>query len=243
METPTQTYRIHITGLVQGVGFRPFIFRLAHERKIKGWVKNTSSGVEMVVNSSAEDLKEFIDTIPLLAPKATHLDHITVEHSDPEAFSDFRILESENRKDEITLVSPDIAVCQNCLEDMKKQPHRIAYPFTNCTNCGPRFTIIRDLPYDRPNTTMDCFSMCKTCEHEYRDILDRRFHAQPVACNACGPEYSLWMGDTEVHSFSMVLEKVVGILEKGGIVAAKGIGGFHLMCDASDEQAVTRLRK
>jgi hydrogenase maturation protein HypF len=237
-----RTYRIRIAGLVQGVGFRPFIYRLAHDHQLTGWVKNTGSGVELRVSCNSDNLREFVDRLPDKAPRASQLTHIDVEQIGNELFPDFRIIDSEGGAREITLVSPDIAVCPDCLEDMKKQEHRLEYPFTNCTNCGPRFSIIQALPYDRPNTTMQQFTMCETCESEYRDILDRRFHAQPVACNSCGPAYSLIKGEQEFHSLSQILDETVSLLEQGGIVAVKGVGGFHLMCDASSENAVKRLR-
>jgi hydrogenase maturation protein HypF len=237
-----RTYRIRIAGLVQGVGFRPFLYRLAHDHQLTGWVKNTGSGVELRVSSNIENLRAFVDCLPERAPRASQLAHIDVEQVDPEFFPDFRIIESEGTAREVTLVSPDIAVCQDCLEDMKQQEHRLDYPFINCTNCGPRFSIIQALPYDRPNTTMLPFVMCETCETEYRDILDRRFHAQPVACNSCGPAYSLIEGKQEYHSLDEILEKTVNLLEQGGIVAVKGVGGFHLMCDATSEPAVKRMR-
>ncbi|MFN8206274.1 MAG: carbamoyltransferase HypF [Bacteroidales bacterium] len=237
-----RTYRIQIAGLVQGVGFRPFLYRLAHNHQLTGWVKNTGSGVELRVSSSKDNLRKFIDCIPEMAPRASQLAHIDVEQIDAESFPDFRIIDSEGANRDITLVSPDIAVCEDCLEDMKNQEHRLDYPFINCTNCGPRFSIIQALPYDRPNTTMQSFMMCETCETEYRDILDRRFHAQPVACAKCGPAYSLVKGQEEFNSLDKILDETVYLLETGGIVAVKGVGGFHLMCDASSETAVKRLR-
>ena len=166
-----------------------------------------------------------------------------IEQDFPEGLNGFLILASQDLTDETSEISPDIAVCPECLADMKTQTHRIDYPFINCTNCGPRFTIIRDFPYDRLNTTMASFIMCQECRTEYEDILNRRFHAQPVACNHCGPVYTLHTGNRIVGDLTEILVTVSSLVESGGIIAVKGTGGFHLMCDALNEEAVDRLRK
>jgi len=178
----TNTYLIKITGLVQGVGFRPFIYVLAEKEGLRGWVENRNDGVLIKIHSDKKKALKFIEKIKKQAPLASSIKDIQLNKTDFENFSDFSIKKSESSSDAVTEVSPDIAVCDACLEDMKSQKHRINYPFTNCTNCGPRFTIIRDLPYDREKTTMAEFEMCDTCKKEYSDIYDRRFHAQPVAC-------------------------------------------------------------
>src|SRR4030042_460042 len=239
----TQTYLIEVRGLVQGVGFRPFIYRLAMEHNRKGWVRNTNKNVLICINSDEPDLKRFIKEIQSKSPPAS--DIISIDHTimESEIFSDFRIIASSDISDEITEVSPDIAVCGDCLEDMKIQEHRISYPFLNCTNCGPRFTSIRDLPYDRANTTMSGFAMCETCRSEYDDTGDRRFHAQPVACNNCGPEYELIFRGDHIRGISNILKKTAELIDLGKIIAIKGQGGFHLACDALNEEAVDRLRK
>ena len=237
------TYLIEVKGLVQGVGFRPFIYRLAMEHELKGWVKNTNVNVLICINADEPALKRFITGIRLKSPPASDIVSISHIVSESELFHDFRIIESGDISDEITEVSPDIAVCEDCLKDMKTQEHRISYPFLNCTNCGPRFTIIRDLPYDRANTTMSGFTMCETCRSEYEDAGDRRFHAQPVACNNCGPEYELIFQDYHIRGISNIIKQTADLIDSGKIVAIKGQGGFHLACDALNEEAVDRLRK
>ncbi|MCD4729658.1 MAG: carbamoyltransferase HypF, partial [Bacteroidales bacterium] len=233
---------IQIKGLVQGVGFRPFIYRIAHQYNLHGWVENRNDGVLIKVNGSKDTLEHFVDDIKIKAPIASNIHSISREEVNFEKFYDFRIVKSENSSAEITDISPDIAVCDACLEDFKKQAHRIDYPFINCTNCGPRFSIIQDLPYDREQTTMDPFVMCETCRKEYDDVLDRRFHAQPVACSVCGPEYELILDNKSIKSFDEILDKTCELLKSGKIIAIKGIGGFQIACDAQNEKAVNNLR-
>jgi hydrogenase maturation protein HypF len=207
-----------------------------------GWVDNRNDGVYLEVSGSRSDLEMFIKNIKVEAPAAANILNIsTIQIEDP-GFNHFEIVKSKDTSSNITEVSPDIAVCEACLNDMKLQPHRINYPFINCTNCGPRFTIIKDLPYDRHKTTMDPFVMCKQCSEEYMDIHDRRFHAQPVACNNCGPVYKLISGASETNQIDQILETTAELLENGKIIAMKGLGGFHLACDALNEDAVIKLR-
>jgi len=234
--------QIKITGLVQGVGFRPFIYRLAHQYKLKGWVENRNDGVLIEVESDKKNLTNFIKDISHKAPLASSIHQIKLVDIEVNGYKDFFIKKSENKSDEVTEISPDIAVCPDCLEDLKTQEHRIDYSFINCTNCGPRFSIIQDLPYDREKTTMSVFPMCKTCKNEYTTILDRRFHAQPVACNECGPHYRLTVTDNIYENLPVILEKLSKLIEQGKIIAIKGIGGFHLLCDALNEKAVANLR-
>lgn len=241
--THIHTYLIEVKGLIQGVGFRPFIYRLAREHGLNGWIKNTNQNVLICVNADEIALADFIEDIRLKLPPASEITSIDHKIVESEVFTDFRIIESSNISDEITEISPDIAVCHQCLEDMKLQEYRIEYSFLNCTNCGPRFTIIRDLPYDRANTTMAEFTMCETCRSEYEDAGDRRFHAQPVACNHCGPEYELIVQGNYISGFRNILKKTAEDIDKGKIVAIKGQGGFHLACDAICEGAVGRLRR
>ena len=236
-------YQIHVTGLVQGVGFRPFIYRIAHENKINGWVENNIRGVFIEAEGDSKNMDAFISDISRKAPPASGIENIDIKKIELKNISGFFIQKSTDASQGITEISPDIAVCNDCLEDMKHQNNRIAYPFTNCTNCGPRFTIIKDLPYDRHQTTMDIFDMCDVCRIEYTNVLDRRFHAQPVACNHCGPEYELIVDGQHFHDFRQILTKTKALLEAGKIIAAKGMGGFHLMCDANNEEAVAELRK
>ncbi len=237
------TYLIHVNGLVQGVGFRPFIYRLAHKYKLKGWVENSNDGVFVMVTGDDTQVGEFVQSIRNEAPAASNINSISKKVVNYEEFDDFRIVKSENRSDAITDISPDIAVCDACLDDMKTQPHRIDYPFINCTNCGPRFSIIKDLPYDREKTTMAPFEMCDTCRSEYEDVLDRRFHAQPVACNNCGPVYQLHFNGKIIDDLKEILTIVSNLIDEGKIVAIKGVGGFQIACDANNEETVKRLRE
>lgn len=210
---------------------------------ITGSVENNNQGVIIKIRAGDDDLSSFIRCLKDEAPPVSRIENITVETCDLELPHGFHIISSSSHSAEVTEVSPDIAVCSDCLEDMKQQPHRIAYPFINCTNCGPRFTIIRDLPYDRALTTMQPFIMCDTCRAEYSDIADRRFHAQPVACLHCGPSYTLHTENiikTEIHD---IIEYASGILKKGKVIAVKGMGGYFLMCNALDAEACGRLRE
>ncbi len=238
-----EAIKIHITGLVQGVGFRPFIYRIAHTRKLSGWVENSNEGVKIHIEGPKNEIDDFISAIESEAPQASNIHRISTKRASVENFETFFIKKSEDTSDAITDVSPDIAVCDDCLNDMKTQDHRIAYPFINCTNCGPRFTIIRGLPYDRPMTTMAPFPMCAICREEYKDILNRRFHAQPIACNHCGPEYILVEDGIEIKGLGEILKRIARHIEEGKIVAMKGLGGFHLSCDAFNEESIQNLRR
>lgn len=234
---------IKITGLVQGVGFRPFIYKHALKYSIFGWVENRNDGVLVHAEGDEDNLKNFIKTIPLTAPQASYIKNILFENIEIENYTSFFIKKSENISNEITEISPDIAVCEDCLHDIKTQKHRINYPLTNCTNCGPRFTIIRDLPYDRAKTTMQNFEMCPICKSEYENILDRRFHAQPVACNNCGPSYNLIIDNSEITDLETIIKLSAELIDQGKLVSIKGLGGFFIACDALNETAVENLRK
>jgi hydrogenase maturation protein HypF len=242
MSARQKTYLIEIKGLVQGVGFRPFIYRLAKKLNLNGWVSNTNEGVKIGMLADEETVSEFLEKIEQEAPPASDIFEIYQRVVAHENYTGFEIRDSENISDRVTEVSPDIAVCAECLHDMQSQPHRINYPFLNCTNCGPRFTIVQDLPYDRENTTMSSFKMCKTCRSEYDDISDRRFHAQPVACNTCGPVYQYTSGGKKISGIGQILGKIMESIDSGGIVAIKGLGGYFLACDATHKSAVNRLR-
>jgi len=233
---------VHIKGLVQGVGFRPFIYRLAHKHTLTGWVENRNDGVLLHIEGSAEKTVIFLRDIQPEAPEAANIISIETTNATLIGYDNFFIKKSENTSEEITEISPDIAVCDACLKDLKVQEHRIDYPFINCTNCGPRFTIINDLPYDREKTTMDPFQMCPICYGEYENILDRRFHAQPVACNHCGPSYQMHSNGKIITALDEILTRTVKLINNGGIIAIKGLGGFHLACDAQNPKAVSRLR-
>jgi hydrogenase maturation protein HypF len=233
---------IKVGGLVQGVGFRPFIFRLASRYDLKGWVANTTEGVEIRIEGDKKDTGAFVEALCSEAPPVSHISEMTAEHADVEGFSDFTVVTSRDNSSLTSEISPDIAVCDECLADLKMQPHRINYPFINCTSCGPRFSIIKDFPYDRAKTTMADFEMCPVCQAEYIDAGNRRFHAEPVACNNCGPVYALHINGSVICDFSRIMGEMKTLLDKGETIAVKGIGGYHLMCDASDEKAVSRLR-
>ena len=184
--------RIGVTGVVQGVGFRPFIFRLAHEHNLAGWVRNTSGQVEIQVEGDEEDLQRFLWDLAHKCPPMARIGEVTNSFHAPEGLHDFVIRDSLAKEGEYQLVAPDIATCEDCIAELlSPEDRRHRYPFTNCTNCGPRFTIIEDIPYDRPKTTMRHFTMCPDCQREYDDPFDRRFHAQPNACPICGPSLTL----------------------------------------------------
>ena len=234
--------RIRVQGRVQGVGFRPFVYRLAKQHRISGWIMNRTDAVMIKVEGDAERLPVFLEDLRNQAPVAAQIDEITVDNDIPEGLQDFRILDSQDLSDDTSEISPDIAVCPDCLADLKHQPFRLDYPFINCTNCGPRFSIIRDFPYDRNRTTMSSFSMCSSCRSEYEDMSDRRFHAQPIACNACGPKYTLHFRNRREENFESILDVVASFIREGKIIAVKGLGGFHFMCDAHNAGAVNRLR-
>ncbi len=234
-----KAYRIHINGIVQGVGFRPFVFRLAEELEIKGWVKNSSDGVDIHAEGSYVDT--FYQRLVEDKPPLAFIISIKKQEVDIQSYSDFHIIQSKKTDTNDVLISPDVATCPDCWREMfEPTDRRYLYPFINCTNCGPRYTIIYDRPYDRFKTTMKEFAMCPDCQREYEDPKDRRFHAQPVACKKCGPTLKLF--DDKGNE---LLEQGIGIrlLEEGAILAVKGLGGFHLVCDAYNENAVNRLRR
>lgn len=255
---------IHVTGIVQGVGMRPFVYREAMAHGICGWVLNAGDGVHIEAHASVEALDAFVAALSEHAPAAARVERVDVADLGSGGWSaaderGFRIVASQDQTAHTTLVSPDIATCDDCLRELfDPADRRYHYPFINCTNCGPRFTIIRSLPYDRAATSMDCFPMCPKCAAEYADPLDRRFHAQPDACFDCGPHIT-WretgvgnepgeaaaspaVGTTRETS-DAIIDRCVELLADGGIVAIKGLGGFHLACDASNEQAVAELRR
>lgn len=239
-----QVYEVHVRGRVQGVGFRPFIYRLARESSITGWVENNNLGVLIKARGTRDQLQRFIQEIGLRKPEAASIESVLSHRVKPEEFRTFTIRESRNVSDGVTEVGPDIAVCEDCLADMKHQKHRLDYPLINCTHCGPRFSIIRSIPYDRNSTTMSVFEMCDTCRREYEDRNDRRFHAQPVACNSCGPQYRLWMpGQKEQQGTRHIIKDAAGLVDRGKILAVKGTGGYFLACDALNDPAAQRLRK
>ena len=255
---------IHVTGIVQGVGMRPFVYREAIAYGICGWVLNAGDGVHIEAHACAEAVDGFVAALSEHAPAAARVERVDIADLEPGGWSTadeqgFHIVASQDQTAHTTLVSPDIATCDDCLRELfDPADRRYHYPFINCTNCGPRFTIIRSLPYDRAATSMDRFPMCPECAAEYANPLDRRFHAQPDACFDCGPHIT-WReavnGDacgnssatpavgTTREASDAIIDRCVELLANGGIVAIKGLGGFHLACDASNEQAVAELRR
>ncbi|NIN95166.1 MAG: carbamoyltransferase HypF [Anaerolineae bacterium] len=243
-EGPVSLKKIHVTGVVQGVGFRPFVHQLAHAHGLNGWVLNTSAGVDIEVEGPAAVLTRFLQELQTEAPPLARIESIKATDHPPDGYEQFEIRRSVAEEGKYQLISPDIALCGDCLgELLDPQDRRYRYPFTNCTNCGPRFTIIEDIPYDRPLTTMRDFIMCADCQEEYDNPLDRRFHAQPNACPVCGPVLSLTDGEGARIATNDEISTVVRLLREGKILAIKGLGGFHLACDATNEEAIQRLRQ
>ncbi len=235
---------ISVRGVVQGVGFRPFIYQLATRHNLRGWVRNTSEDVRIEVEGEARDIERFMVRLREQSPPLSHIENIAVEAGTPENHEKFEIRHSVAEEGKYQLISPDIATCPDCLREIfDPADRRYRYPFTNCTNCGPRFTIIDDIPYDRPNTTMNIFRMCPECQREYDDPLDRRFHAQPNACPACGPQLKLTDAEGNQVTCDDIIGKTCELLKEGKIVAVKGLGGFLLACDATSQTAVNRLRQ
>ncbi len=235
---------ISVKGVVQGVGFRPFVYQLATKHNLRGWVRNTSGDVRIEVEGEAKDIEQFLLGLREQAPPLSHIEDITVTHGSPANYEKFEIRHSLAEEGKYQLVSPDIATCPDCLREIfSPEDRRHRYPFTNCTNCGPRFTIIADVPYDRPNTTMHRFRMCPECQREYDDPLDRRFHAQPNACPRCGPQLELTDARGNPVTCDDIISKTSQLLREGKIIAVKGLGGFLLACDATSQDAVNRLRQ
>ena len=237
METVAR--EIKIEGVVQGVGFRPFVFRLATEYGIRGWVLNSSEGVTIWAEAPEETVLAFYRAVISKPPKlALIVDHRIAERQ-VQGFDHFFIQHSQAGDRRDVMISPDVAVCEDCYREIgDRQDRRYRYPFTNCTNCGPRFTIIMDIPYDRIKTTMRDFPMCPACAHEFEDPMNRRFHAQPNACPDCGPQVTL--SDPDGHVYPGLGHE---FLKAGRILAVKGLGGFHLVCDARSREAVANLRR
>jgi hydrogenase maturation protein HypF len=236
--------RIHISGVVQGVGFRPFVYGQALDHDLSGWVRNTSAGVDIQVEGQSAQVDAFLTAIQREPPPLASIH--SFEHKDcpPDGFKAFEILASESREGDFIPISPDVSLCDDCRQELfDPGDRRYRYAFINCTNCGPRFTIITDIPYDRPFTTMAKFEMCVDCKAEYHDPLDRRFHAQPVACPECGPQVRLEVGGENVAEREGAVHMARQLLQEGKVVAIKGLGGFHLACDATNATAVQTLRQ
>ncbi|MDQ2696147.1 MAG: carbamoyltransferase HypF, partial [Pseudomonadota bacterium] len=241
---PAAGLRLLVRGAVQGVGFRPFVYRLARELGLNGWVGNTAGGVAVEVEGPPARLKAFIRRLRQQPPALARVDAIAVRRRPAAGISGFAIRASDGAGAMRVSVLPDIAACPACVAEIfHPADRRYRYPFANCTDCGPRFSIIERLPYDRGNTAMRRFALCADCRAEYQDPADRRFHAQPIACPACGPQLALWTGRGRVLAErDQALLGAADFLRGGGIVAVKGLGGFHLLADARDPAAVGRLR-
>jgi hydrogenase maturation protein HypF len=235
---------IHVSGLVQGVGFRPYVYRLATDRNLGGNISNTPEGVTIEIQGPRELVEDFVSRLPKEAPALAQVTRVIVREMPCKPDRSFEILPSHTGEHASALISPDVGVCDDCLRELM-DPHdrRYLYPFINCTNCGPRFTIVRDIPYDRPRTSMSVFPMCEKCRSEYVDPRNRRFHAQPNACPDCGPHLEIW--NTQGHRVETLdpIGAAIECLRSGEIVAVKGLGGFHLAVDATNPGAVERLRQ
>ena len=243
------TEEIRISGTVQGVGFRPTVYRIAKDLNLKGDICNDGEGVLIRVSGSQESIEKFVKIIQLESPKLANINQLTrIVCQQNFEFNDFIISDSINTVVKTQIV-PDAATCEDCKQEIFNPLSRYyRYPFTNCTHCGPRFSIINSIPYDRHHTSMKTFTMCSECSSEYADIENRRFHAQPVACYTCGPQAWLERADGKpitASMFSMLddVDAVCSLLQKGEIVAIKGLGGFHLACDATNQAAVEKLRQ
>jgi hydrogenase maturation protein HypF len=235
--------RIEFEGIVQGVGFRPFLHRLAEELRLPGWVLNSSAGVLMELEGPAGLLEEYIRRVQAEAPALSRILVTRARYLPPLGFSNFAIKPSRTEVGALTLLCPDVATCPDCLRELfDPADQRYRYPFINCTNCGPRYTIVRALPYDRPQTTMAGFALCPECRREYEDVNDRRYHAQPIACPVCGPR--LWFETPDGARLDVdPLSHAVDLLKRGAVLAIKGLGGFHLACRADADEAVLALRR
>ena len=234
---------LQIEGIVQGVGFRPFVFSLARANSLSGWVLNNSRGVEIEIEGPEQALNSFFCQLEKNPPPLSRIISIKRKEIPPAGGTAFSILESKELSDRVPFISPDNDVCDDCIRELfDTADRRYLYPFINCTNCGPRYTIIRDIPYDRDKTTMQPFTLCPECSREYYDPLDRRFHAQPIGCWQCGPRLALCDESGQEIAAADPLQKSIELLLAGRIAAIKGLGGFHLAVDAATEEAVQRLR-
>jgi hydrogenase maturation protein HypF len=235
---------IRVRGVVQGVGFRPFVYHLAQANTLAGWVLNGEEGVEIHLEGEEVSLKAFVRDLRSHPPPAAQIVAIEVEDTDPAGLEGFVIRECVHRTAPTVRISPDLPVCDECLSELfDTNDPRCGYPYINCTNCGPRYSIVRGLPYDRGQTTMKDWPLDETCNRQYHDPADRRFHAQPVACPVCGPHYFLNIGGELIKGDLASIGETVNLLKTGGIVAIKGLGGYHLACDAQNSDAVKALRE
>jgi hydrogenase maturation protein HypF len=235
-------YRYSINGTVQGVGFRPFIYKLAIELDLKGFVLNNPKGVILELEGFIKDIEVFDERFLEELPPLAHVDNFEKHPISLQNSNSFEIIQSSNNDQKTTLVSPDIKICEECLKDIKQQPKYKNYFATNCTNCGPRYSIIQTVPYDRSNTSMSKFIMCESCQKEYSDPINRRYHAQPISCNDCGPKLFLFEKEQQIETKN-IYKETAQLIKAGNIVAIKGIGGFHIICDTSNDTVIENLRK
>ena len=239
------TYKVNITGTVQGVGFRPFIYALSERYLVTGTVSNNSKGVEILLNTDTLTLNQFLTAIEYEYPPLASIDNIHHKKLPYQVFDDFKIIQTEEVGEVTVNIPPDVSICSECEKELfDPSNRRYGYPFITCTHCGVRYSIIYDLPYDRVNTSMKFFEMCKACEEEYSNPLDRRYHAQPIGCHDCGPKLKLMdnVGRVVPSNLTNEIDKIVVLLKEGNIVAVKGVGGYHLMCDATNEESIQKLR-
>lgn len=241
-----KTGRVHITikGIVQGVGFRPFIYNLANHHSLSGYVLNNTRGVDIEIEGKIKNIKLFLKDLRVKSPPLAVIEEVNWQEFPPAGYKKFEIKSSHREKESFLPLSPDIGTCDACLKELfNPKDRRYRYPFINCTNCGPRFTIIKDIPYDRGCTTMSKFKMCTDCEAEYHDPSHRRFHAQPNACRVCGPRVQLYGSKDKKIEVRDPLSSAAELIKKGNILAVKGMGGYHLACDATDSRIVGKLRE
>ena len=235
---------IRVRGVVQGVGFRPFVYRLARANTLNGWVLNAEEGVEIHLEGAEQGLQAFVRDLKAQPPPAASIAEIDVQPAQAVGLREFTIRSSQRREHPTVRISPDLPVCDDCLKELfDPADWRYGYPYINCTNCGPRYTVVLDLPYDRSNTTMKDWPLDEVCAAEYSDPGDRRFHAQPVACPACGPRYYYQGSDRAAQGSAGSIRAAAQLLASGGILAVKGLGGYHLACDARNPVAVAALRE
>jgi len=234
-------YEYNIQGIVQGVGFRPFVYKLAKELNLKGFVLNNSNGVKIELEGGVKDIELFDEKLLLELPPLSSIDNFEKHPIPLKNSKSFEIINSNKTDQKTTLISPDIKICKDCLSDIQTREKYKNYFATNCTNCGPRYSIIKTVPYDRVNTSMDSFNMCESCKVEYDDPINRRYHAQPISCNQCGPKIFLYQKEKKIESKN-IYKDIANLIKEGNILAIKGIGGFHIVCDASNDIIIQKLR-
>ena len=240
-----KSFLVEIKGVVQGVGFRPFVYNLAIKYGINGWVNNDDKGVNILIYSSYKNCQKFLDELQKNPPKLSHIDDIKIEEIiSSKEYKIFEIIQSETSNNKSTIILPDMGICDNCIDDINDSSNfRYNYSLTNCTNCGPRYSIIKTVPYDRINTSMASFEFCKNCKDEYENPTNRRYHAQPVACEVCGPKITLYNKNNTIKSYNLeAIKEIAHLINNGHIVAIKGMGGFHLVCDAKNSKIIEELR-